>query len=367
LKITIFGLTITSSWGNGHATPYRALLKALHRRGHRVAFYERDATYYRLRRDFERAEYCDVMLYENWQAVRQRALTDAASSDVVINASYCPEGSRIADEVLELPQPLHVFYDLDTPITLQQMESGAGCGYLRRQQVPAFDLYLSFTGGGILDELESAYGARRAEALYGCVDPEVHRPVAVREDFRCALSYVGTYAADRQQTLDELFLAPARYAPEKTFSLAGSLYPWQWQWPANVRRVEHVAPAEHAALYCSSQATLNITRAGMARWGWCPSGRFFEAAACGTPVISDYFAGLETFFAPGEEIVLARSGSDVLTALEAPAMLAQMAQRARTRTLDEHTGEQRAEQLLGYLSERGPARETQSRPAEVAS
>src|SRR5262249_37449186 len=155
-------------------------------------------------------------------------------------------------------------------------------------------------------------GARRAEALYGCVDPEVHTPVPEHDDFRCALSYVGTYAADRQQKLDELFLMPARRCPEKTFFLAGSLYPWQWEWPDNVRRLEHVVAAEHATLYCSSQATLNITRAGMARWGWCPSGRFFEAAACGAPLISDYFPGLETFFAPGEEIALARSCNDVL-------------------------------------------------------
>ncbi len=366
MKITIFGLTITSSWGNGHATPYRALLKALHRRGHRVTFYECDAPYYRQRRDFERAAYCGVVLYESWPAIRQRALAEAATSDVVINASYCPEGARIADEVLELPQPLHVFYDLDTPITLQQMENGAAPEYLRQEQIPAFDLYLSFTGGAILGELKNVYGARRAEALYGCVDPEVHAPAEARDNFRCALSYVGTYAADRQQKLDELFLTPARCSPGKTFFLAGSLYPWQWQWPGNVRRVEHVPPAEHAALYCSSQATLNITRAGMARWGWCPSGRFFEAAACGTPVISDYFPGLETFFTPGEEIVIARSSSDVLAALAAPAMLVQMAQRARARTLDEHTGEQRAGQLLSHLSQRSPARATHSKPAEVA-
>jgi spore maturation protein CgeB len=351
LKLTLFGLTISSSWGNGHATPYRALLRALHRRGHRVVFYEKDVDYYARRRDFSSCDYCELVLYSDWEQVRLRALADAASSDVVLCASYCPGGARINDEVLELTRPLRVFYDLDTPITLDGLARGP-LDYLRADQIPAFDLYLSFTGGGILDELERRWGARRARPLYGCVDPEVHARVPARPEYQCALSYMGTYAADRQQQLEALFLEPARRRPQAPFVLAGSMYPRDWSWPANVRRFEHLAPGEHPAFYSSSGLTLNLTREGMARFGYCPSGRFFEAAACGTPIVTDRWAGLGTFFSPGEEIFLADRTEAVLDALATPAgALTRMAARARRRTLDEHTGDHRARELLAYCED----------------
>jgi len=367
VKITIFGLTISSSWGNGHATPYRALIRALHRQGHHISFYEKEAPYYRARRDRRNFDYCDLRLYESWEAIRPQALAEAAESDVVINASYCSEGARVADEVLELERPLHVFYDLDTPITLENLGRG-DLEYLRREQIAGFDLYLSFTGGEILRELTDQWGANMAEPLYGCVDPDVHGRVAPRDDFQCTLSYMGTYAEDRQPKLEALFLEPARQMPEKVFLLAGSLYPWQWQWPGNVRRHEHVAPSDHAALYCSSRVTLNITRAGMAKAGYCPSGRFFEAAACGTPIVSDYFRGLEDFFEPGDQIVVAETSGDVVHALRHPESLAGIAERARQRTLDEHTGERRAAQLLQYFEQaRGSAGQASARAAEAMS
>ncbi len=351
MKITVFGLTISSSWGNGHATPYRALFRALHRRGHHINFFEKDVDYYYWRRDLIGCEYCDVALYGSWKEVRSRALAEAAASDVVIVGSYCPEGARICDEVFTLPRPMHVFYDLDTPITLANLASG-DVDYLRRGQMNAFDLYLSFTGGRILDELESEWKVRRARPLYGCVDPETHARVAVHEKMRCDLSYMGTYAADRQEKLDELFLRPARLMPRSSFVLAGSLYPKSWVWPRNARRFDHIAPPDHPALYSSSRATLNITRDGMARFGYCPSGRFFEAAACGTAIASDWFEGLETFFCAGEEILIVTKTEDVLSVLEmGDDELARIAHRARERVLCEHTGDARAEQLLHYLEE----------------
>lgn len=351
LKLTFFGLTLSSSWGNGHATPYRAILRALHRLGHKITFYERDVEYYARRRDFTACDYCDLVLHAGWEQVRARALADAASSDAVIVGSYCPEGARISDELLGVAGPLHVFYDLDTPITLANL-THSDLDYLRRDQLPAFDLYLSFTGGQILEELEQTWGVRRARALYGCVDPEVHSRVPARPEFVCDLSYMGTYAADRQQKLDELFLEPARRQPQAEFVLAGSLYPWQRTWPSNLRRFEHVAPAQHPALYSSSRATLNLTRAGMARTGHCPSGRFFEAAACGTPILSDWFEGLDTFFAPGEEIFVVNDADAVVAALKCPPEeLAKLAARARRRTLQEHTGNARARQLIDVLGE----------------
>ena len=351
LKITLFGLTISSSWGNGHATPYRAILKALHRSGHRVVFFEKDVEYYALRRDFSSSEYCELRLYEDWETVRSSALACAAESDVVVVASFCPEGARIADEVLCLEHPLRVYYDLDTPVTLAMLEREE-LDHLRRDQIPCFDLYLSFTGGEVLTILEEQMGAQMARPLYGCVDPDVYMRTPAREDFRCLLSYMGTYSHDRQRQLDQLFLTPARTLSNKTFILAGSLYPWSWQWPANVRRFDHVMPAEHPAFYSSSRLTLNITRAEMARYGYCPSGRFFEAAACGTPIVTDRWLGLDTFFRDREEIFICDSTSDVLAALESSdEQLRQLAGRARERTLDEHTGTHRAHQLVGYLEQ----------------
>jgi spore maturation protein CgeB len=376
LKISVFGLTISSSWGNGHATPYRAILRALHRRGHEITFFEKDVEYYYWRRDFTSCDYCDLVLYASWEDVRSRALAEAAASDVVIVGSYCPEGALISDEVLLIPGPLHVFYDLDTPITIANLKSG-DLDYLRRDQMNSFDLYLSFTGGRVLDELETEWHARLARPLYGCVDPDTHARVAALEKFRCDLSYMGTYAADRQHRVDGLFVEPARLMPEASFVLAGTLYPETWTWTENVRRFDHIAPADHPALYSSSRATLNVTRDGMARRGYCPSGRFFEAAACGTAILSDWFEGLESFFRPGEEILIVGKAEDVISALKSPDNeLSRIAHRARERVFFEHTGDARAEQLLRYLEEaRRPARtelgtpidSEKSNPIEVGS
>ncbi len=351
MKITIFGLTISSSWGNGHATPYRAILRALHRRGHQVSFYEKDVPYYARRRDFASCEYCNLVLYSNWDDIRRQALDDSRNSDAVIAASYCPDGRRIIDDLLPLHRPLRVFYDLDTPITLQNLEQG-DLEYLCRDQIPNFDLYLSFTGGRILPALERRWGARMARPLYGCVDPAAHRRIAARDDLRCALSYMGTYSADRQHKLEKLFLEPVRRCPGAEFLLAGSLYPREWSWPPNLRVLEHVAPADHPALYSSSRLTLNLTRDGMARYGYCPSGRFFEAAACGTPLVTDRWEGLETFFVPDDELFVAESAEDVLQILNLPDDdLSRLAWRARERTLGEHTGDDRATQMLAYFEE----------------
>jgi len=341
------------------------LLRALRRQGHDCTFYEKDVEYYYWRRDFASCDYCTLVLYPDWGTVRHRALADAASSDVVLIGSYCPQGARIAEEVLDLPTPLHVFYDLDTPVTLENLQGG-GVEYLVAEQIPAYDLYLSFTGGAILQELEQVWRARRARPLYGCVDAEVYARVPARPEFQCRLSYMGTHSADRQHKLEELFLQPAGRLPEERFVLAGSLYPREWNWPGNVTRFDHVAPADHPALYSSSRATLNITREGMARTGYCPSGRFFEAAACGTPILSDWWEGLNEFFRR-DEIVVVGSAAEVISALGLDDLeLASMAHRARQRTLEEHSGDCRARQLVNYCEQAVSAR---SRPnsVEVAS
>jgi spore maturation protein CgeB len=357
LKITIFGLTLSSSWGNGHATPYRAILRALKRMRHDVTFYENDVEYYRRHRDFSSADYCNLVLYADWEQVRLAAIAEARDSDAVIVGSFCLDGQRICDEVLALDRPVRVFYDLDTPVTLGKLANG-GAEYLRRDQMPEFDLYLSFTGGEILRTLERDHGVQRAVAIYGCVDPDVHHRRQPEPRYECDLNYMGTYAADRQHKLDALFLEPARRMKQRAFVLAGSLYPTHWQWPGNVRRFEHISPREHPAMYSSCRTTLNITRDQMARAGYCPSGRFFEAAACGTPILSDWFEGLDTFFDPGEQILIVNRAEDVMAALRMDQQdLARVAAQARERTLAEHTGDSRARELVRVIQEaRRPTR-----------
>jgi spore maturation protein CgeB len=356
LKVVVFGLTISSSWGNGHATPYRALLRGLHRAGHEVVFYERDVPYYARRRDFDAADFCRLILYSTWENVRSQAHRDAREADAIIHASYCVEGACIIDELSGIGTALRVFYDLDTPITLEKLAASA-CDYLRADQIPGFDLYLSWCGGtwcggSLLGELEDRWHARRALPLYGCVDPETHARVEVPEPYRCRMSYMGTYAADRQQKFEELFLDPVRQCPNDRFVLAGSLYPEDTAWPDNLWRYPHVSPHDHSALYSGSRLALNLTRDAMARAGYCPSGRLFEAAACGTPIVSDWFAGLDEFFTPNQEILIAHNSADVLNALDtSDEELSRIATRARERTLAEHTGDHRAGQLVAYLEE----------------
>ena len=337
--------------GNGHATPYRAILKALHQQGIRTVFYERDVPYYAKHRDFDNCEYCELVFYDKWESVLASALGRAKTADVVVTASYLPEGAHISEELLGVDGPLHVFYDLDTPITLNALTKG-GVEYLRPNLIPEFDLYLSFTGGKILSRLEHDFGARLVRPLYGCVDPDIYRRTKPSANFRCRLSYMGTYARDRWQKVKDLFLIPALQLPAEPFLLAGSLYPDSASWPDNVKRIEHVSPDQHPRLYSSSDATLNLTRAEMAQSGYCPSGRFFEAAACCTPLVTDYWEGLDYFFDPTDELTVVSSTEEVVGALQASqAERQQKAARARQRTFDEHTGRHRAQQLLSYCEE----------------
>jgi spore maturation protein CgeB len=355
VKFTIFGLSLSSSWGNGHATPYRSLIRALHAQGHQVTFFERDNIYYARHRDFTSCDYCELVIHPDWETARNTALKAAAESDVIITASYLSEGARINDDVLALRGPMRVFYDLDTPITLGNLRR-EDLEYLRADQIPEFDLYLSFTGGDILREIRKMWGARAVAPLYGSVDTEIHKRIEIPKAYHCAFSYMGTYAADRQAKVEELFLAPAAKMPGEVFVLAGSLYPHDpndgsplFPCPQNVRRFPHVGPSDHAALYSSSRATLNITRAEMAAAGHCPSGRLFEAAACGTPLLTDIWNGLHDFFAP-DELFVVKSTDDVLRVLALPdAELARAAGRACQRTLDEHTGTQRARDLVSAI------------------
>ncbi|MEW5792183.1 MAG: CgeB family protein [Pseudomonadota bacterium] len=351
MKLVIFGLTVSSAWANGHATTWRGLLKALHRDGHQVTFFERDVPYYAEKRDLPDPPFCDLVLYPDWETVLPRARIALRDADVALVTSYCADGLAACRLVLDSAHPLRIFYDLDTPVTLAALrEHGVavadGVHYLTPALIPEFDLYLSFTGGPLLEEISTRWGARRAAPLYCSVDPELHAPVAAPDELRCTLGYLGTYASDRQPALERLLIEPARRRPDERFFVVGSMYPWGIDWPANVWMRWHLDPAEHAGFYCASRLTLNVTRAAMAEVGYSPSPRLFEAASCGTPILSDPWPGMEQFFAPGEEILVARSveEADAILGLS-DAELAQVAGAARERTLAEHTGANRAREL----------------------
>lgn len=349
MKLVVFGLTVSSSWGNGHATLWRGLIRALSRRGCRVVFFERDAPFYAAHRDLNELPDARLALYEDWPSVADRAAAEVADADVAMVTSYCPDG-RAANALVCAEAGLSVFYDMDTPVTLVRHSAGETVDYLPLEGLGGFDLVLSYTGGRALEVLRTRLGARRAQPLYGHVDPERHRPAPAEPRFEAALSYLGTYAADRQPALERLFIDVARARPDLKFLIGGSGYPQAFPWSDNVWFARHVAPAEHPAFFCSSRLTLNVTRRDMASFGWCPSGRLFEAAACGAAVISDRWEGLEAFFEPGREILVADDIDDVLAAL-ARRDLAQISEAARRRTLAEHTSDRRAAELLRMLDE----------------
>jgi spore maturation protein CgeB len=349
LDIVICGLSITSSWGNGHATTYRGLVRALHNRGHRVRFLERDVPWYAENRDLARPPYGRTELYASLEELDDRFRSAVAAADLVVVGSFVPEGRAVAAWVQRHRGGLAAFYDIDTPATLAAVSSGT-CEYLDRQLIPGFDLYLSFTGGPTLRRLEREFGARRAFPLYCSFDPHHYFPEP--QEVRWHLGYMGTYSEDRQPALERLLLQPAARSPERRFVVAGPLYPATTDWPSNVDRIVHLGPAEHRAFYCRQRFTLNVTRAAMSAAGHSPSVRLFEAAACGVPVISDAWPGLESFFAPGREILLARTAEDTLRTLTAigPEEARRIGARARARVLASHTAEHRAEELEGIVA-----------------
>lgn len=359
MKLVVFGLAITSSWGNGHATLWRGLCRALAQRGHQVVFFERDVPYYASHRDLVQPDFVRVELYPDWEAVAAVARRQLDDADVGMVTSYCPDGLAATDLVLASRAPVRAFYDLDTPVTLARLGQGEALGYVGPRGFQDFDLVLSYTGGSAVQALRERLGARRVEPLYGSVDPAVHYPVAAQERFRADLSYLGTYAADRQASLETLFVEPARRRPEKRFVMGGAQYPQFFPWTPNIFFLHHVTPGQHPAFFSSSRLTLNVTRQAMASLGFCPSGRLFEATACGTAVLSDSWAGLDQFFVPGEEILIGSTPEDSLAALErSDAELARIARAGRERTLAEHTAEARAAELETLLASTGESAET---------
>jgi spore maturation protein CgeB len=349
LRVVVLGLSLSSSWGNGHATTYRALLRAFAARGHEVLFLERDVPWYAAHRDLQDPHYARLAFYSGLEDLG-RYRDAIMKADAVIVGSYVPEGVAAGRWVQATAAGVTAFYDIDTPVTLAKLERG-DTEYLAPELIPGYDIYFSFTGGPTLERLMRRYGSPAARALYCSVDPEAY-PLLDRRK-RWDLSYLGTYSPDRQPTLERLLVDVARRAPDLSFVVAGPLYPAQIDWPANVERIEHVPPHQHPEFYAQSRFTLNVTRADMIRAGHSPSVRLFEAACCGTPIISDTWAGLDTLFAPEREIVLAATADEVLSTLKGMSEpdRSAMARAARRRVLSEHTAAHRAQSLEEELHE----------------
>jgi spore maturation protein CgeB len=347
MKIVIFGLTISSSWGNGHATLWRGLCRGLAERGHEIAFFEKDVPWYASARDLtEIPGGGQLILYPSWKDVLPFARRHADSADAAIVTSYCADGIAASELVLESNAARRIFYDLDTSVTLARLAKGEPVEYVGPNGYRDFDLVLSFTGGQALDRLHRVLGASNVAPLYGSVDPATHFPAPSDDNYRATLSYMGTWSADRDEALRIRLIEPARRLPKEKFVIGGSQYSSDFEWLPNIYFINHVPPSQHSAFFCSSRLTLNVTRGPMAALGYCPSGRLFEAAACGAPILTDDWPGLDSFYEPGSEILIANTVEDALEAISRdPDDLAAIGRAARQRTLDCHTASIRAREL----------------------
>jgi len=352
MKLVVLGLSLSSSWGNGHATTFRALLKAFAARRHDVLFLERDVPWYRNHRDIADPDYCRLEFYHSIEEL-DRWRDELRDADAVIVGSYVPDGVEVGKYVQRTARGVTAFYDIDTPVTLAKLARG-DFEYVSPQVIRGYDLYLSFTGGPTLRRIERQYGSPMARALYCSVDPDAYPVLHLPKKWD--LSYLGTYSDDRQPTLEKLLIEPARRLPHLKFCVAGPQYPETIDWPANVERIEHLPPAEHPAFYAASRYTLNVTRADMIAAGWSPSVRLFEAAACATPVISDIWDGIDDFFESDREIILVPDTGDVVQRLASSEDPRPIGRAARSRVLAGHTSAHRALELERWVEEAGRER-----------
>lgn len=350
MKITIFGLSISSSWGNGHATIWRGLIRELVRLKHAVIFFEKDVPYYASNRDLIAIDGMQLILYKDWKDIRDIVCYHLTTSDIAIVTSYCPDAIAASELMLESKSLVKVFYDLDSPVTLNNISNGKHPGYIGTDGLKKYDTVFSFTGGIALDLLYKKLEARRVFPLYGCVDINVHYQTDSIPTYNCDLSYMGTYSDDRHDKLMQLFVNTATHEETKQFIVAGALYPPYFFLPRNVFHFEHIPPSQHSVFFSSSRYTLNLTRGAMAEMGYCPSGRLFEAAACQVPILSDWWEGLDTFFEPDKEIIIVNNDNDVSKALNMSDDLRQSIYLAAySRVRNEHTAQNRTQTLLSHL------------------
>jgi spore maturation protein CgeB len=355
LDIAFFGSSLVSAYWNGAATYYRGILKALARRGHRITFYEPDAYGRQQHRDIPDPGWARVVVYpgEGEEGV-QRALEEARGADLVVKAS----GVGVFDEFLERevlalrrPGVLVVFWDVDAPATLERVRENPADPF--RALIPGYDLILTYGGGAPVVREYEGLGARGCVPIYNALDPETHYPVAANSKFECELGFLGHRLPDREARVEEFFLRAASLLPQHRFLLGGN--GWEDKWlPVNVRYLGHVYTGDHNAFNCTPRAILNVNRASMARTGYSPPTRIFEAAGAGACIITDRWAGIEEFLEPGREVLVASDGGEVASYLEGltAERAAEIGGAALARVLAEHTYERRAAAVEEALSAR---------------
>lgn len=350
MKIVFIGLTISSSWGNGHATTYRGLLKELGMMGHDLYFLEHDKPWYRNNRDLGMPKEYKLEFYQSVEELKSSYEALVQSAHLVIVGSYVPQGVEVSQWALETANGVTAFYDIDTPVTLDKLDKGDE-EYISKKLIPEFDLYLSFSGGEVLQLLEKKYRAKKAKALYCSVDPGIYYPMDLEKEY--SLGYLGTYSDDRQPTVQNFLIRPANLMRNEKFVVAGPGYPDDVPWPENVLRIEHLPPDLHREFYNQQKFTLNVTRQAMIKLGFSPSVRLFEAAACGVPIISDYWKGLTDLFEEGKEILIARSTEDMVSLLKntSEEERIKIGEAARKKIMNSHTAAHRALELITYYQE----------------
>jgi spore maturation protein CgeB len=349
MKIVIIGLSITSSWGNGHATTYRGLVKELSKLGHDILFLEKDVPWYASHRDLPKPEFCRLGLYKTNQELWQDYNLEVVNADVVIVGSYVQQGVDVGEWVIKTAQGIKAFYDIDTPVTLAKLERN-DYEYITPDLIAKYDIYFSFTGGPVLQHLMHHYGSPAARALYCSVDPDHYYPEQKSKIWE--LGYLGTFSTDRQPTVKALLCDTATAVPNGKFVVAGPQYPNDINWPQNVQRIEHLPPALHRDFYNTQKFTLNVTRADMIAAGYSPSVRLFEAAACGVPIISDYWDGLTSLFEEDTEVLIARTTDAVQKYLNFDNQQREaIGLAARKKVLQLHTAAARAKEFVTYINE----------------
>lgn len=350
MKIVFIGLTVSSSWGNGHATTYRGLLKELGSMGHEVYFLEHDKPWYSNNRDLGQPQEYKLEFYKSLEELKANFEPLVQNANMVIVGSYVPQGVEVTQWVLDTAEGVTAFYDIDTPVTLDKLDKGDE-EYISKALVPGFDLYLSFSGGEVLQLLEKKYRAKKAKALYCSVDPGNYYPMDLEKEY--SLGYLGTYSDDRQPAVQNFLIRPANLMRKEQFVVAGPGYPEAIQWPENVKRIEHLPPDLHREFYNRQKFTLNVTRQAMIKLGFSPSVRLFEAAACGVPIISDYWKGLTDLFEEGKEILIARSTEDMVSILKNTSKeeRGKIGEAARKKIMNSHTAARRALELITYYQE----------------
>lgn len=354
LNIAFFGSSIVSAYWNGAATYYRGIVKALNKMGHEVTFFEPNIYERQEHRDIEDPEWCNVIVYENDKVSLRALLRKASEADVIIKAS----GVGAFDEFLEYEvtqlkkeSNIIIFWDVDAPATLDRIEEHKKDPF--KELIPQYDFILTYGGGQPVIDAYEKNGAKKCIPIYNALDTDTHFPVDKWDEFEGDLAFLGNRLPDREKRVEEFFINPAKNLSDKKFILGGS--GWEDKpMPSNINYIGHVYTKEHNAFNCSPMAVLNISRDSMAKYGFSPATRVFEAAGAAACIITDYWEGIETFFEPEKEIIVVESGEEVEKVLQelTPEGAAEIGKAAYKKVLAEHTYEHRAELLESVITRR---------------